>query len=681
MLTPNTRSGTLKRLISSITMITVFISGSAWGEEIKLSALDLSDMTQGWGAPGINTSVGGKVLSIGGQNFVSGVGTHAPAALTLDLAGAAKRFTAQVGIDDETGGKGTVEFEVVGDGKSLWMSSVIKGGAAATAVDVDLAGVKTLILRVSEARDGEGNDHADWANASITYHGTAPSAPPHSIPHIFGDNMVLQREKPVPVWGWAKAGQAVTVSFTNQVKKTTADKSGNWMVRLDAMPANKSGQDLTIRAADTVVFKNVLVGEVWICSGQSNMEFGVNSVLNANEEVKSANPLIRFIKVPKYCYSSLRPDFNQSPWQVSTPSTVGGCTAVGYFFARELVKELDVPVGLIGSNWSGTSIEPWLNREGLAAIPELSNLSKQANDGSPDSEAGQKRTQDYQAKLKEWLSLAEKAQGAKQPLPAPPIAPPGMAGNSGMLTHIYNGLINPLVPFAMRGTIWYQGESNGQEGDTYVSKMKALVGGWRHVWKQGDFPFYWVQLANFQPSDPNKPEMGDGWAKLREAQLKALSIPNSGMAVNIDVGDPDIHPKNKQDVGKRLAAWALAKDYGKKIEYSGPLYLQSKVEGSTMRITFDHAGSGLMLGDKTTLDAVKTIPGDKLTWISIAGEDQKFYWADAKLDGNTLVVSSGQVPKPVAVRYAFTMNPVGTKLYNKEGFPASPFRTDSWPIK
>jgi sialate O-acetylesterase len=248
-------------------------------------------------------------------------------------------------------------------------------------------------------------------------------------------------------------------------------------------------------------------------------------------------------------------------------------------------------------------------------------------------------------------------------------------------------MIHPLVPYAIRGAIWYQGESNGGEGETYYQKMRALIGGWRDVWKQGDlmtgskslFSFYFVQLPNFQKSDPNKPEGGETWTKLREAQFKSLSIPNTGMVVTIDLGEADdLHPKNKQDVGKRLARWALAKDYGKPLECSGPLYQKFQVEGDKIRISFDHAASGLVVGEKNGLGPVKEVVDGRVKWISMAGADRKFHWADAVIDGQTLVVSSKEVSKPVAVRYAFTMNPDGAGLYNKDGLPASPFRTDAW---
>lgn len=500
-----------------------------------------------------------------------------------------------------------------------------------------------------------------------------------SLPHVFGDNMVLQRDKPVPVWGWAKSGEKVRVALGGQEKSTTADENGRWMVRLDAMPANKTGQTLTVSAENTITLTNVLVGEVWVCSGQSNMEFTVGGCVNAQNEIKAADlPTIRHIKIPHVHFPFPQDDVNAS-WQVASPGTVGSFTAVGFFFARELAKELDVPIGLLGTNWGGTRIEPWIPREGFASVPELADLSRQLEETYPDSEVGQKKLRDYLEQVKQWLPRAEKAVAAKQPPPPLPVGPSGSEGSHQQSARLYNGMVAPLVPYAIRGAIWYQGESNGGEGESYFHKKQGLVNGWRKVWGQGDFSFYWVQLANFQKSDPNKPEMGDGWARLREAELKSLALPNTGMAVIIDIGQAnDIHPKNKQDVGKRLAAWALAKDYGKTIEYSGPLYRAFSVEGNKIRIEFDHAGSGLMVGEKNGLEPVKEVKDGKVKWVSIAGEDKKFYWANAVIDGKTLVVSSDNVPNPVAVRYAFAMNPDGANLYNQDGLPASPFRTDGW---
>jgi sialate O-acetylesterase len=501
-----------------------------------------------------------------------------------------------------------------------------------------------------------------------------------SLPHIFGDNMVLQQNMPVPVWGWAEKGETVKVSFAGQEKTVTADADGNWMVKLDPLTANKIGRDLTVTGANTLTFTNVLVGEVWVCSGQSNMEFSFDWGLTnlVDEKAATANyPMIRHIKIA-YVHNAFPQNDVDAHWDVVSPTTAGGCTAVGYFFARELVKNLDVPVGIVDSNWGGTRIEAWINREGFAGVPQLSDMSQQVENALPDNAAGHKRYLDYLAAMKVWQAQAQTAIQANKYPPSLPQSP-WLDGDNQQLTHLFNGKINPLVPFAIHGALWYQGENNGGEGISYFYKMQALINGWRQVWKEGDFPFYFVQLANFQTSDPNKPAMGDGWANLRDAQLQSLSIPHTGMAVTIDIGNAsDIHPKDKQDVGKRLAAWALAKDFGKKIEYSGPLYNGMKVEGNKIRIAFDHANSGLMVGAKTGLDPVQEVAGGKVKWISIAGADKQFYWADAVIDGTTLVVSSDKVPNPVAVRYAFTMNPDGANLYNKDGFPASPFRTDNW---
>jgi sialate O-acetylesterase len=667
------------RCFSLVSLTALMAGAAASASEVRLSALDLSDMTLGYGERGINSSGANTMLSINGRTFVYGVGTHANSSLILDLKGDAKRFTALVGADDVGVERTAVVFNVLGDGKVLWTSGVMKLKEAAKAVDVDLTGVKTLELDVGTQGDSSRN-WGDWADAVITYTGQAPAPPARFVANIFGDNMVLQRNQPVPVWGSAKPGEAVQVKFGKQVKKVKTDNNGNWQVLLDAMPANKIGQDMVVTAAQTVTFKNVLVGEVWLCSGQSNMEVQVHHVLNADNEIKAADSMVHFIKIPDLAFSYLRKDFIKSAWNVATPATAGDCTAVGYFFGRELAKQLDVPVGLISSNWSNTNIEPWINRAGLAMTPELQNLISQADNWSSDTGTGRKWSEGVDATMKAWVAQAEKAQVAKEALPA---FPKGLRNvNISAPVRLYESMISPLVPYALRGTIWYQGESNGGEGQTYVPKMQALVGGWRAAWKEGDFPFYWVQLANLGKSDSNKPDMGDGWARLREAQLKSLPlIPHSGMAVTIDIGEGDqIHPRDKQDVGKRLAAWALAKDYGKKIEDSGPTYQKCIVKGAKIYIAFDHVGGGLMIGEKTGLDPVKEIPNGKLKWISIAGEDKQFHWAEAVIEGKNLVVSSDQVPHPVAVRYAFTSNPTGPFLYNKDGFPASPFRTDDWEI-
>ena len=329
-------------------------------------------------------------------------------------------------------------------------------------------------------------------------------------------------------------------------------------------------------------------------------------------------------------------------WQVCQPKSVTNFSAVGYYFGRRLQKDLDTPIGLVGSNWGGTRIEPWCSLEGLQSVPELEDIA---------------------------AGVKERAEKSKTE---------NVKVGGGTPSAIFNSMVSPLAPFAMRGAIWYQGESNGNEGESYYHKKKALVQGWRNLFNE-DLGFYWVQLADFrQPND--NPAGGDGWAKIREAQRKALEIDHTGMAVIIDIGQAnDIHPKNKQDVGDRLARWALHQTYEKtSIVPAGPLYKSHKVEGETIRVSFDHVGSGLMVGKKEGLKPTEEVKDGTLKRFAIAGEDKNWVWADAKIDGNEVVLSSPEVKAPVAVRYAFTMNPAGANLYNKEGIPASPFRTDDW---
>jgi sialate O-acetylesterase len=499
-----------------------------------------------------------------------------------------------------------------------------------------------------------------------------------TFPGIFNDNMVLQRDIEAPVFGWDSPGQEVTVQFAGQQVKAKADAKGKWMVRLKPLKVNAAGQNLTVTGSSTRTFKNVVVGEVWVCSGQSNMEWTVRGSLNPAGEAKTADyPLIRHIKVSHNNEPYPKETAKISGWVPCSPKTVGNFTAVGYYFARKLHKELNVPIGLIGSNWGGTRVEPWTPPVGFNSIPELKSISQKVDSWNIQSESGQKAFKDYFAKIKDWTAKAEAAVVEGK---APPLQPkmPGPPTSHQEPTKLYNGMIHFMIPFAIRGAIWYQGESNGGEGISYFHKKKALIEGWRKLWNQGDFPFYYVQLANFQaPNDV--PGAGNGWARIRMAQTKVMEIPNTGQAVIIDIGEArDIHPKNKQDVGKRLARWALAKDYGKDIVYSGPLYKSHKVEGSNIIVEFNHTGSGLMSGVKEGIKPTAEDASGKLKRFAIAGADKKFYWADAKIVGNTVVLSCKDVPKPVAVRYAYSMNPLGCNLYNKEGLPASPFRTDSW---
>ena len=496
-----------------------------------------------------------------------------------------------------------------------------------------------------------------------------------SMPRVFDDNMVLQRDLPLPVWGKAAPGEVVTVGFAGQQKSATADAGGQWRVTLDPLPADKTPQILNVRGENEVVFTNVLVGEVWLCSGQSNMEWPLDKSANPEEEKAAATfPEIRHFKIPRT--SSAFPQWNtKGSWQVCSPKTVGGFSAVGYFFARELYRQLDVPIGLINSTWGGTAIEPWMSPESAAASPKLADLQAKIFLQSSYSPEGKKRYEEYLANLKQWVAATEAALVKDEPVTEPP-AVPWPAWENPQVTQLYNGMIHPLAPLALRGAIWYQGESNSSDdAAAYLDKLEALISGWRMKWNQGDFPFYIVQLSNFSRAS----EDGKTWSGIREAQVDSLTIPNTGLAVTIDIGDSkDIHPKNKQDVGKRLALWALAGPYGKDINPSGPLYKGHRVEDGKIRISFDHAKSGLLIGKKENLAAVTADPGAKLRWIEIAGDDRVFQPAESVIEGGELVVSSLEVTAPVAVRYAFIQDPAGANLYNKEGLPASPFRTDSW---
>ncbi|MCX6878369.1 MAG: hypothetical protein NTW21_31840 [Verrucomicrobia bacterium] len=541
------------------------------------------------------------------------------------------------------------------------------------------------------------------------------------MPSILGSHMVMQRDLKAPVWGWAPAGKKVTVEFAGQVKTATADAEGNWKIVLDPMPANSNPQVMSIsesaepaaataRGPASVKLEDVLVGDNWLCSGQSNMcismsfGFGGEEISRDEDKVEIpeiaivkqavgevANyPTLRFYRVTADAWSSQPQASCAGSWVVLTPASTRRVSAVAFFFGRKLNKETKIPIGCVQSARGNTRIEPWVSASGFRMVKDLEGYSKSLDMHDPATEFGRQTQKESLQKVAEWTTAAKAAaKDGKRLPPLPDLPRPG--NGEGDAAALYNGMIAPLAPFGIKGAIWYQGELNGgyawdgglerSEGMTYYPKMQALIGGWRKDFGIGDFPFYYVQLPNYHKPNPN-PEGGDGWAKLRDAQRKALEIPHTGMAVTIDIGiEPeynDIHPRNKFDVGERLALWALAKDYGKTgLVYSGPLYKTMKVEDTKIRISFDSAGSGLMVGKK---ENVKPTVKDnaKLKGIAIAGEDKKWVWADAVIDGNTVVVSSPQVPKPVAVRYAFSTNPEGCNLYNNEGLPAAPFRTDEW---
>ena len=626
------------------------------------------------------------------------------------------------------------------------------------------------------------------------------------LPTVFGPHMVLQRKKPVPVWGWADAGEKVTVTFNNQLKTGKADKAGKWMLLLDPMEAGGPFV-LTVKGKkNEITLDDVLLGDVWVCSGQSNMEWPLANVNNAKAELMAANyPTIRQF-LAKKSLSLVPKDDVAGNWSVCSPETAARFTAVGYFFARSLQTELNVPIGLVNTTWGGTHVETWTSREGLAKDPELATATVNApTTDDAMRQSGQQRiarlltkTQNGQLPTPaealtwaapdldthDWLTMNMPGDWQWSGLPefdgvvwfrrevtvADNVMPKnvtlrlgpsddvdsvfvngqfvgstcgyslrnytlpdgllkpgrnviavrvndtggqgGLMGSSGQLgltgtnideslagkwqyrvaqvhptsyvagpntygSLLFNAMVHPLIPYAIEGVIWYQGESNADRASQYRRAFPLLIRDWRQQWStampstvkpnpSADFPFLFVQLANFGTADNSR---GSNWAELREAQTMALSLPNTGMAVTSDIGNPsDIHPRNKQDVGKRLAAEALRVAYGKALVSAGPLYDARTMTGNQVRLTFKNVGMGLVAHDKYGY----------LKGFQIAGTDQKFYFAKAEIKGDAVVLSSDSVATPVAVRYGWANDNGEANLFNKEGFPAVPFRTDAW---
>ncbi|WP_207532747.1 sialate O-acetylesterase [Desertivirga arenae] len=623
------------------------------------------------------------------------------------------------------------------------------------------------------------------------------------LPKIFGDGMVLQRNQKIPVWGWADKGEKVTVTFRGQSATVKADNAGKWKVELS--PETAGGPfTLNVKGKNAIALNDVLVGEVWLCSGQSNMEWSVRGSKDAEKEMREAkNPLIRHFKVPNTTAKDPLDDVRGGSWVAASAKTVGDFTAVGYFFARELYKELQVPIGLINSSWGGTDIETWISRPALQnsdifkammkTMPASANLEyvikerkNQLNKKiielqgalpKDSAAAAVFRQADYNdSKWPEvkvpgfweqsvenldgiaWLrtSFNLKAENAGKPaelhlamiddsdetyvngtrvgavkngyntnrvysVPAGllkagknviSVRVEDTGGGGGIYgsvndvnikvdeeliplegqwkfqlesllavsntssmsdpnsfpTLLYNGMINPLIPYAIKGAIWYQGENNAGRAVQYRDAFPLMINDWRNNWKQGNFPFYFVQLSSWIASSGDS-NHGSSWAELREAQTQTLRLPNTGMAVTVDIGETnDIHPKNKQDVGKRLAAVALNQSYKKGNAFQGPVFDKLQVAGNMAMLSFKETGSGLMAKDKYGY----------LRGFEVAGADKKFHYAKAFVEGNTVVLSSENVASPVAVRYAWADDAGDANLYNKEGFPAVPFRTDNW---
>ena len=636
--------------------------------------------------------------------------------------------------------------------------------------------------------------------AILLFHFTLSATP--RLPHVFSNNMVLQRGMPIPVWGWADKNEKITLHFNHQTKSVTADNNGKWRINLDKEAAGGPYQ-LVVKGNETITFNNVLVGEVWVCSGQSNMEMpiaGWGKIKNYEQEIKEANyPKIHVLTVVKEISSKPKDDITPAEWKVCSPETAGEFTAVGYFFARELYNKLKVPVGLINTSWGGTMVETWISREAFEnndefksmisqmKVLDLDSLTKQRMEfsnkkitsmqgGLPSAaeaatwknislddkywptmqlpglwesrqlgeldgivwfrktvdiaaaDTGKEATLDlamiddndityvnevkagstnsYNTKRKYTIPAGVLKEGKN--VIAVRVEDTGGGGgiygessdmkltignnvislagpwtfkvesllksNSGTVgpndfpTLLYNAMLHPLIPYAIKGAIWYQGETNAGRAYQYRKAFPLMITDWRTKWKQGAFPFYFVQLASFGAGNGNS-KTGSAWAELREAQALTLSLPNTGMAVTTDIGEEkDIHPKNKQDVGKRLAAIALHKTYGLSNIYNGPKYQSMKIEGNKVIVSFNKIGGELSVRDQT----------GEVKGFEIAGADKQFYDAKAIIKGNSVMLSSNEVAKPVAVRYAWADYPGDANLFNKQGFPAEPFRTDKW---
>lgn len=481
-----------------------------------------------------------------------------------------------------------------------------------------------------------------------------------SLPALFSDHMVLQRNKDIPVWGHSDAHEVVTVTIGSQEVVTTADATGSWFLHLAPIKAG-GPYTLTVQGNNTVTFNDVLIGDVWICSGQSNMAWSVKRSNNAQKEIASAQyPKIRLFGVKRAAAQIPQQDVKGS-WAVCDSQSVSNFSAVGYFFGRRLHKTLDVPIGLINTSWGGTPVEAWTSLPALQATSDYAPLHKR---WTKRIAAYPKAQEKFKVKLENWKVASDSLKALGQKVPRRPGAPQG-PNHPHRPSVLYNGMIAPLIPYAIQGAIWYQGESNAGRAYQYRTLFTTMIHNWRADWGQGAFPFLFVQLANFRKIEEQPVE--SDWAELREAQQMALALPNTGMAVTIDIGEADdIHPQNKQDVGFRLALAAESQVYGKNKPFSGPTYKSMQIENGKIRIVFDHTNGGLKKKGKT------------LTGFAIAGGDKKFVWADAKIDGNSVLVSSRDVINPVAVRYAWANNPV-CNLYNGANLPASPFRTDTWP--
>ena len=495
-----------------------------------------------------------------------------------------------------------------------------------------------------------------------------PQAPALVLAPLFADHAVLQRDKADPVWGKTTPGETVSVSFHGRTATTKAGADGTWSVRIGPFGASSEPSDLTVSGGGTITLRDVVVGDVWLCSGQSNMEFtvddggGTYQVDHAEAEVASAHhPLIRQLKVDQTVAAKPGESVKTSGWVAASPETVGGFTAVGYFFARDIHNATGVPVGIIDSTWGGTPVQSWMSDKARASTSIAATL--EARWKEEVAQWPPERVAKQPAVMEAWRKAEQEAKEkhTRNTLPWPGF--PASDTSPYLPGGLFNGMIAPLQPGSIRGILWYQGESNVGHASEYGELFRTMITSWREGFGQGDLPFYFVQLANFGDVSEVKDR---GWALLREEQAKALSLPATGMAVTIDIGEAqNIHPRNKQELGRRLALIARANLYGMPPESSGPVLASATVEGKTIRVRFTHVGNELQS------------VGGPVRSLEIAGPDRQFYPANGTIEGDALVVSSPDVPAPVAVRYAWTNAP-SANLYGDSGLPAAPFRSDSW---
>lgn len=485
---------------------------------------------------------------------------------------------------------------------------------------------------------------------------------------VFTDHAVLQREAAVPVWGTARRGEKVTITFRDQTLATKADAAGRWRVDLAPMPANPYPAELVVVGSNTITLHDVLVGDVWLCSGQSNMEWPVRLADSAELETASAQfPLIRHFKVATQLAHDTPAATVQGSWTLCTPENAPHFTAVGYFFAREVHQDLGVPIGLLNVSWGGTPIESWLSPAMLAASPHADSVARAW--AKTVAEYPKKKAA-YDRQLADWEQRAAAAKAAGKPEPADKPWRPAGPGLPEEPTVVWQGMVAPVVPYAVRGLLWYQGESNVGRDLEYRDLLPALIRGWREAWAAGattaaePFPVLFVQLPNYADNNP----AGTAWALLREAQASALSQPVTGMIVTLDLGESaNLHPTHKQEVGRRLALLARAEVYGEGVDAFGPTYAEHTIlPDGTVRVRFDHAEIGLVAR------------GADLLGFQLAGADRVFHPATAVIDGDTVVLTCAEAKAPVAVRYAFANDPHDADLGNGAGLPAAPFRTDNW---